>query len=357
MIRTKFLVGVASFAIALAVPWWTIPRDSAPASPAAAAADAHAGHDAAGESAADGSGDSAAAPAPSASTDWKAMDAAMAKRDHSFPAKTAGLGAQPLAPKILPDGTKQFTLTAKTMKWEVEPGKWVDAMAYNGQVPGPTIHVSVGDKVQVVLKNELPESTVIHWHGIPIANAMDGVADITQPPVTPGHSFTYKINATRAAVGWYHSHHDGVKQVTSGLYGTFLIGEMPLPGNIKPDKEVPIELQDSGTIGLSFNGKAFPATQPVRLKKGQTVLIHYVNAGTMAHPIHLHGLDQLVVAKDGYPLKDQYKADTVLVAPGERYSVLVKADNVGTWAWHCHILTHSEGAMGMMGMFTEMIVT
>ena len=320
-------------------------------------ADAHAGHDTTAQSSAAGDDGSAATPAPTQSMDWKAMDEAMAKRDKSFPAKTVGKGAQPLQPKILADGTKQFTLTAKTMKWEVEPGKFVDAMAYNGQVPGPTIHVSVGDKVQVVLKNELPESTVIHWHGIPITNKMDGVADITQPPVPPGKSFTYTINATRAAVGWYHSHHDGVKQVTSGLWGAFLIGEMPLPGHIKPDQEVPLELQDSGTIGLSFNGKAFPATAPVRLKKGQTVLIHYVNAGTMAHPIHLHGLDQLVVAKDGFPLKDPYKADTVLVAPGERYSVLVKADKVGTWAWHCHILTHSEGAMGMMGMFTEMIVT
>jgi FtsP/CotA-like multicopper oxidase with cupredoxin domain len=353
MLQTKFLVGLASFAVALAVPWWAVPQHSAPAAAtAASASDAHAGHDAAA-----GSDDSAAAPSPSASMDWKAMDAAMAKRDKSFPARTSGVGAQPLKPKVLPDGTKQFTLVAKNVKWEVEPGKVVDAMAYNGQIPGPDIHVDVGDKVQVVLKNELTESTVIHWHGVPITNAMDGVADITQPPVTPGKSFTYTIDASRVSVGWYHSHHDGVTQVTSGLWGTFEIGELPLPGNVKPDKEVPVELQDSGTLGITWNGKSFPATSPVRLTKGQNLLVNYFNAGTMAHPIHLHGLDQLVVAKDGFPLKDPYKADTVLVAPGERYSVLINANNAGTWAWHCHILTHSEGSQGMTGMFTELIVT
>lgn len=352
MLQTKFLVGLASFAVALAVPWWAVPQAAAPASAVASSADAHTGHDTAAQS--DSSG---AAPAPSASMDWKAMDAAMAKRDKSFPAKTAGRGAQPLQPKILADGTKQFTLVAKNIKWEVEPGKFVNAMAYNGQVPGPDIHVNVGDRVQVVLKNELTESTVIHWHGIPITNAMDGVADITQPPVPPGKSFTYTINASRVSVGWYHSHHDGVTQVTSGLWGTFEIGELPLPGNVKPDKEMPLELQDSGTVGLTFNGKSFPATEAVRMKKGQSLLVNYFNAGTMAHPIHLHGLDQLVVAKDGFPLKDPYKADTVLVGPGERYSVLIKADQVGTWAWHCHILTHSEGSQGMTGMFTELIVT
>lgn len=353
MLRTKALVGVASFAIALAVPWWTVPHgvSAAPAAPVGAASATHAGHDAA-QSPSDG-----ASAASGQSHDWKAMDEAMMKRDKSFPAKTEGKGAQLLQPKVLADGTKQFTLTAKPIKWEVEPGKTVDAMAYNGMVPGPTIHVAVGDKVQVVLKNELPESTVIHWHGVPIENAMDGVADITQDPVTPGSSFTYTINASRPSVGWYHSHHNGTQQVPNGLWGAFLIGEMPLPDGVKPDQEIPLELQDSGTIGLSLNAKSFPATEPVRLRKGQSVLVHYINAGTMAHPMHLHGLDQLVVAKDGFPLATPYKADTVLVAPGERYTVLVKADHVGTWAWHCHIFPHSEGSQGMFGMFTEMIVT
>jgi FtsP/CotA-like multicopper oxidase with cupredoxin domain len=72
--------------------------------------------------------------------------------------------------------------------------------------------------------------------------------------------------------------------------------------------------------------------------------------------MHLHGLDQLVVAKDGFPLPQPYKADTVVVAPGERISVLVTADNPGVWAFHCHILTHAEREDGMFGMVTAMTV-
>jgi len=118
-----------------------------------------------------------------------------------------------------------------------------------------------------------------------------------------------------------------------------------------------VQLQDSGAIGLTLNGKSFPATEPIRMALGQSVLIHYFNAGGQAHPMHLHGVDQLVVAKDGFPLDQPYKADTVPVAPGERYSVLVTATRPGTWAFHCHIFSHSEGAEGMFGMFTELIVS
>ena len=91
-----------------------------------------------------------------------------------------------MAPTVLPDGTKEFDLTAKITDWEVSPGKIVKAWTYNGTVPGPTIKVNAGDKVKVVLKNELPESTVIHFHGIEVPNAMDGVPDITQPPGEAG---------------------------------------------------------------------------------------------------------------------------------------------------------------------------
>jgi FtsP/CotA-like multicopper oxidase with cupredoxin domain len=289
--------------------------------------------------------------------DPNAMDELMAKRDKSFPAKTAGQGAVVLTPKTLPDGTKEFDLTAKIAKWEVEPGKTVDAWTFNGVVPGPTLKVAVGDKVRVVVKNELPESTSVHWHGILLPNAMDGVANMTQDPIKPGTTFTYEFTAERAAVGWFHSHHDGTKQVANGLWGTFLMGEMPRPAGVTVTQSSTMQLQDGGVIGLTINGKSFPATQPIRAKLGEWVEIHYVNAGQQAHPLHLHGLDQLVIAKDGYPISTPYRADTVFVAPGERYTVLIQANRVGTWAWHCHIFSHAEGSQGMFGMVTAMIVS
>jgi FtsP/CotA-like multicopper oxidase with cupredoxin domain len=147
-----------------------------------------------------------------------------------------------------------------------------------------------------------------------------------------------------------------VTQVPNGLAGTFLVGDMPLPKGVRVSQSLPMMLDDSGTIGFALNGKSFPATAPIVARSGEWVQVHYLNEGAMAHPMHLHGLDQLVIAKDGYPVKDPYYADTVMVAPGERFTVLVKADVPGTWAWHCHILSHAENEKGMFGMVTAMIV-
>lgn len=270
---------------------------------------------------------------------------------------TLGVGAQVMQPSVLADGTKQFKLTAAVTDWEVSPGKTVQAWTYNGTVPGPTIHVNPGDHVQVILDNQLPESTSIHFHGITVPNAMDGVPDVTQPPVKPGQSFTYDFVASQTPeVGMYHSHHHAEHQVPDGLMGAFLIGEEPTPPGVSPTQELPMVLNDAGVIGLSLNGKSFPATAPVVANQGDWVEIHYMNEGLQIHPMHLHGLPQLVVAKDGFPLPAPYRVDTLDVAPGERYTVLVQATSPGVWAWHCHILSHAEGSTGMFGMVTAFIV-
>jgi manganese oxidase len=285
------------------------------------------------------------------------MDAAMAKSITAFPAKTAGLGAQLLAPTILADGTKQFEITSKIVKWEVEPGRAVDAWTYNGTVPGPTLRVNPGDKVKVVLHNELPESTAIHFHGLITPNAMDGVPGITQPPVKKGETFTYSFTAqSTPAVGMYHSHQNAVKQVPNGLAGAFLIGNEPAPAGVAVAQEQIMMLNDSGTVGFALNGKSFPATAPIVAKLGEWVEVHYMNEGQMIHPMHLHGLAQLVIAKDGYPVPQPYNADTIDIGPGERYTILVHADIPGVWAWHCHILNHAERADGMFGMVTALVV-
>ncbi len=273
---------------------------------------------------------------------------------------TKGVGNQPLPPKVLPDGTKEFDLTAKIVDWEVEPGKTVKAWTYNGTVPGPMIKVNNGDKVRIVLTNDLPQSTALHMHGIELPNAMDGVPFITQDPITPGKSFTYDFVAQGPAVGMYHSHDYAVSQVTNGMAGALVIGDEPVPSGYGPvTQEIPMMLNDSGVIGFSLNGKSFPATAPVVAKAGETVEIHYMNEGQQLHPMHLHGVRQLVIAKDGNPLPQPYLADTVTVAPGERYTVLVKptATEKGVWAFHCHILSHAEHEDGMMfGMVTVFIV-
>jgi FtsP/CotA-like multicopper oxidase with cupredoxin domain len=285
------------------------------------------------------------------------MDAAMKASIAAFPARTQGTGGGlPLAPIVLPDGTKQFHLTAEVVPWEVSPGKTVQAWTYNGVVPGPMIHVNVGDKVAVVLHNALPESTSIHFHGIQTPFAMDGTTFIAQDPVKPGQDFTYSFTPTEPAVGMYHSHHDAVTQVPNGLEGAFLVGDMPTPAGVQvTGGNQPFVLDDAGTIGLSINGKSFPATVPFTAQVGQWIEVTYFNEGIMIHPMHLHEFPQLVIAKDGNPLPQPYKEDVVTVAPGERWTVLIHVNLAGTWVWHCHILPHAENDQGMFGMVTALI--
>ena len=308
-------------------------------------------------------GDSSGAAAATPTTmSWQQMDAMMADVASKFPAKTAGHGGDLLPPKVLADGTKEFDLEAKIVKWEVSPGNFVDAWTYNGVVPAPEIHVNDGDKVRIVLKNSLPESTSLHLHGIQVPNAMDGVDPYTQPPIQPGKSFTYEFVAKGPAVGIYHSHHDAQLQVPNGLFGAFTIDEMPIPqvlkdkGYTQVDKKVNMVLNDAGTIGLSLNGKSFPATEPTTIRVGQVLEVNYLNEGLMAHPMHLHQPVGWIIAKDGVPLDAPMPGDTILVAPGERYTVLYKAVEPGVWAWHCHILNHAETSTGMFGMVTALIV-
>jgi uncharacterized cupredoxin-like copper-binding protein len=293
----------------------------------------------------------------SSSMSWQEMDAAMKSSLAAFPQKTDGLGAQELPPTVLPDGTKQFELTTAITKWQVSADKTVDAMTYNGTVPGPTLHVQPGDHVRVILHNQLPESTSIHFHGLTTPNAMDGVTDVTQDPVTPGSDFTYDFVAqSTPMVGMYHSHHNAVTQVPDGLAGAILIGEEPVPAGVTVSQEQVMILDDSGSISYALNGKSFPATAPIVAKLGDWVEVHYMNEGTQIHPMHLHGMAQKVIAKDGYPLANPQDEDTVTVAPGERYTVLVHATEPGTWVWHCHILPHAENDHGMFGMVTAMVV-
>jgi len=299
--------------------------------------------------------------------DWEALDRAMEETILSFPAETAGLGNQPLEYELLADGTKRFGLVAEIIDWEVEPGKFVEGWAYNGQIPGPLIKVDVGDKVEVVVTNNLPMGTDVHWHGIIVPNSQDGVAPLTQDLIMPGETFTYAFTTTEPAVGMYHPHHHGQMKLPNGMFGVMLVGDLELPlgmtvanrtvpRNLVVAQEIPMVLNDAGTIGLSLNGKSFPATEPIVANKGEWILMHYYNEGLTIHPMHLHGFPQLVVAKDGFPLLAPQWEDTVNVAPGERYSVLIKAEHAGVWAFHCHILTHAERKEGMFGMVTAFIV-
>ena len=280
----------------------------------------------------------AQAKAPAASQDSHSAGGHAVSHAASVP--TATKGNQLLEPKLV-DGVKVFEVTASVVQWEVAPGEFVEAYAYNGTVPGPLLRATEGDKIRIVLKNELPEPTVVHVHGPMLPNAMDGVPDVTQPVVNPGQTFAYEFEAKPSGTFLYHTHHNSVLQKSKGLYGVLQIDPKD---EIKTyDREY---FQVIGELGGFFviNGKAFPSTDPIEAKLGERVRIRLVNLGEMVHPMHSHGFATKVVGTDGHPVPEaaQLLKDTVTIGPGERYDLEFVADNPGAWVYHCHILSHVQ---------------
>jgi manganese oxidase len=283
-----------------------------------------------------------------------AMDAAHEKGVKAFPARTAGKGNQLFVPRM-EGNVKVFDITAKKIQWEVEQGRMIEAWAYNDQIPGPQIRVREGDRIRINLKNELPESTGMHFHGVEVPNDQDGVPFLTQPPIKPGEMYKYEFTVPNSGSHMYHSHHNAAKQVGLGLLGAFIV-EPKSKGQYDTLPVDYVMILNDGAHGYTLNGKSFPATEPIVAKLGQKIRIRYMNEGMMIHPMHLHGIHQTVIAKDGWDLPMPFKCDTLNIAPGERWDVIVNCNNPGTWAFHCHILPHAESPHGMFGMVTALIV-
>jgi FtsP/CotA-like multicopper oxidase with cupredoxin domain len=271
-----------------------------------------------------------------------------------------------------PPQTREFTLTAEEIDWELQPGTKVRAWAYNGQVPGPEIRVREGDRVRITLTNHLPIGTTIHWHGVNVPPEMDGPAGLNQAPVESGQTFTYDFIATPAGTRWYHSHTDVATQVMLGLYGAFIVE--PRHGGPRYDRDDTYILSEwdneltpdvatgaaprgprdqtlrGGALGTDeflMNGHMHEAIPPIVVTEGDHVLIRLINAGTLAHPFHTHGHSFKIVATDGNPVPEaaQITKDTVLIAPGERYDLAFEANNPGVWMVHCHIENHAANGM------------
>jgi FtsP/CotA-like multicopper oxidase with cupredoxin domain len=270
-------------------------------------------------------------------------------------------GNQPLEP-VIEAGVKTFDLTVSQIRWETGKGEFADALAFNGQVPGPEIRVRQGDRVRFVVQNQMDQPFALHFHGVTLPNEMDGVPYVTQPAIMPGEHWTYEFRIVdEPGIYVYHSHFNAAEQVDRGLYGALIVeprrGGWSSVYGVEPDVETTLFLGD-GALGFNLNAKSFPATLPIVAAQGQWVLVHLSNDGQLIHPMHLHGFHFLVVGVDGFPLEpeNRYLADTLPVAPGQRYDILVRATQPGAWAFHCHVLTHVEGPAGMFGMVTALVV-
>lgn len=256
---------------------------------------------------------------------------------------------------------RQFDMTVEEVTLDVAPGLKYKVWAYNGQVPGPLIRVREGDTVEVTLTNNSTLSHTIHWHGMYQTNSWrsDGVPDITQKAVEPGESYTYRFIADKTGTLWYHCHVNVPEHVgTRGMWGPLIVDpKQPIALEKEVTKDAILMFSgwnpkvagkygEGGEPGepisyFSINGKAFPTTQPLRVKKGDVLRLRLI-AATVDVAFHLHGHDVLVTHKDGLPIEHPYPADVLHLSPGERYDVIVKMNNPGRWIAHDHIEHHTS---------------
>ena len=269
-------------------------------------------------------------------------------------------GDEVLEPSRIEDGVKIYELTVSLIRWEILPGVAVDAYAYNGQVPGPRLNFTQGDRIRIDVTNKLDETTTVHWHGLDVPNEMDGPAGITQDPIQPGATYSYEYTVKQWGTFFYHSHDHADRQQALGLYGALIIDPADPSQQPAADHDYTIQLQEwLNREGLTYpampmeggmpnyftiNGKAYPATETIDMKIGETLKVRFIGSNTVGiHPMHIHGGPFTVVARDGEALAEdqQFKADTINIGPGQRYDVIWEALEPGKWLIHCHINHHT----------------
>jgi FtsP/CotA-like multicopper oxidase with cupredoxin domain len=303
--------------------------------------------------------------------------AAIDPGDVSYTAPAGARGDRPLEPRI-EDGVKVFDLDVSVIEWNILPDEQVEAYAFNRQVPGPRLRVTEGDRVRINVKNNLPEPTSVHWHGMILPNEMDGAAEVTQKPIAPGESFTYEFTAGEAGTYFYHSHKEPDRQQGLGMYGALIVDpkDPARDAAYDYDQEVVVQLQEwlerdgytypamimEGALPNYFtiNGKSYPETDTINMKVGERLRIRFVGSNNnFVHPMHVHGGPFEIVETDGNPVPAEARLlkDTVNVGPGERYDVIWEAREPGKWLLHCHIPHHTtndnteqEGGGGLMAV-------
>jgi FtsP/CotA-like multicopper oxidase with cupredoxin domain len=237
---------------------------------------------------------------------------------------------------------KELRLTAAPAQMPIVGMPYPDTnvWCYDGHVPGPEIRVQQGTPVRITVENKLTEDTTVHWHGIRLPSAMDGVPGLTQPPIRPGESFTYEFTPPDAGTFWYHPHADSLQQLGRGMAGALIVEE---PESVAVDRDVlwmladwrlrsdtqiasgfgnPMEAAMSGRVGntVTLNG-AVSDGEPVRA--GERIRLRLVN-GALARimALRFEGHRPVIVAIDGQPC-DPHEAEggRLLLGPAMRIDV------------------------------------
>lgn len=251
--------------------------------------------------------------------------------------------------KLIPEKNK-----LKSTRMRMHMYKKMKCWGYNGTTPGPTIEVTEGDRVRIIFKNELPEPTSIHWHGIELPNDQDGATPETYRPVLPGQTHTYEFTLYQSGTLMYHSGFNVMKQDHMGVAGIFVIH--PKKYERKVDKQFAIMLQQWAILPgneyldlvtmdfnwFTFNGFTAPNIPVLTVKQGENVRIRFTNMVMDSHPIHIHGYIWEEVGTEGGPIKKsaRKKSSTIHVPAGTTRDVEFVAWNPGLWRIHCHKLHH-----------------
>ncbi|MGC1258975.1 MAG: copper oxidase, partial [Candidatus Acidiferrales bacterium] len=267
----------------------------------------------------------------------------------------------PNLPHELDNGVKIFHLIAEPVKQEIFPGKILNLWGYNGCAPGPTIQVTQGDRVRIIVDNHLPEPTSMHWHGFDIPFAMDGGPGLSQDAILPGGRFVYEFTLQQEGTYFYHSHM--AMQEMMGMIGAFIMHPQE-PYDPPADQDFAIILQEYAVLPnnptpnsmnmefnwLTMNGKSGPATTPLIVRLGDRVRLRLINLGMDHHPIHMHGHQFAITGTEGgrQPQSTWGPNNTVLVGVAQARAVEFVANNPGDWMIHCHMPHHMMNQMSSM---------
>ncbi|WP_201364666.1 multicopper oxidase family protein [Dictyobacter formicarum] len=219
---------------------------------------------------------------------------------------------------------ERFTLVAQEAQMRLSSGATVNAWTFNGQFPGPELRVHQGDLVEVKLINKLPkEGVTLHWHGLDVPNAEDGVAGVTQNAVQPGESFTYRfVVKNQPGTYWYHSHQASQEAVEKGLFGALIVlprddsftgKDIPVLAHSWPTKE--------GSYQQAFD--TFDTLKRLAVQLGTPVRLRLINTDSLPINFVLSGTSFKVIAIDGTDLHapTELTRQRLLVAAGGRYDI------------------------------------
>jgi manganese oxidase len=264
----------------------------------------------------------------------------------------------PILPHEMDGEVKVFKLVAEPVRRKISPWKTIDCWGFNGVSPGPAIQANESERLRIVVENRLPESLAIHWHGLEIPYAMDGMPYLSQKPIAPGSQLSYEFTLHQNGTFFYHSH--SPMQQMMGLVGMFILHPARAHAPVV-DHDFGIVLQEWAVLPnntvpntanmewnwLTFNGACSPMTTPLIVRLGSRVRLRFVNLGMDHHPIHLHGHTFVVTGTEAgrQPQTLWGPANTVLVGVAQARDFEFVANNPGEWMLHCHMPHHNMNAM------------